>query len=361
MIMAMSPEPIDPKPSPKSGLIARDARVYGGETKDFVDWIRTTGPTSEQQVQPIVLSHRLSQASSLNLLGATGNMTPPNRVTSPPPQKSNMVAREADVRNETNDDLLDFLRDGPPGESGPPVTKSAFRAPVIKAAGKNSVLPKSAMVDSFKSNGPLPNSNKPLPNNNNNGAPTRTRRRPKDIYAIDSDSDEDDFMGISNRNPRSTGNEMENLQDFLRSTSPPVSNGFASGRNGSSQALNGPQANGVGRSNSITNAAASEPALLNGSLTNKKSNPALSAIGRISGNKRQEARAAGATKNFNGRGYHYSTNDMADFLRTSGPDAMNGAPRATAPVPFRAASPEVNGKGSKRGRAFWKRGVEAGA
>jgi hypothetical protein len=360
MIMAMSPEPIEPKTTtPKSGLIARDARVYGGETKDFVDWIRTTGPTSEQQVQPIVLSHRLSQASSLNLLAASANPSTNNRGISPKPQKSNMIAREADVRSETNDDLLDFLRTGPAEDSGPSVSKVAAKAPVARGIGKNFLPSKPTANDSFRSDSPVVNTNKPLPST---GAPTRTRRRPKDIYAIDSDSeDEDDFMGLSNRNPKTSGNEMENLQDFLRSTSPPVSNSFASGRNGSTQALNDIQGNGVGRSNSITNAAASEPASINGSLTNRRSNPTLSTIGRIGGNKRQEARAAGATKNFNGRGYHYSTNDMADFLRTSGPDAMNGAPKVTSPAPFRPASPEVDRKGSKKGRAFWRRGVEAGA
>src|ERR1019366_8075446 len=82
---------------------ARDARVYAGDTKDFVDWIRTTGPTSEQQVQPIVLSpsHRWSQPNSISSARS----------------KSTMVAREPDVRGNTSGELIDFIRRGPPQQS----------------------------------------------------------------------------------------------------------------------------------------------------------------------------------------------------------------------------------------------------
>ena len=45
-----------------------------------------------------------------------------------------------------------------------------------------------------------------------------------------------------------------------------------------------------------------------------------------------EARAAGATRNgFGGNGFYYSTNDMADFLRSSGP-VENTAPTQQPPL-----------------------------
>jgi hypothetical protein len=83
---------------------------------------------------------------------------------------------------------------------------------------------------------------------------------------------------------------------------------------------------------------------------------------------KMEARTAGATKGFNGHGYYYSTNDMADFLRSSGPDAQNGSAPGPRRTPSHVSGTSIGGspmdvdrQGSKRVRAFWKRGVEAGA
>jgi hypothetical protein len=77
-----------------------------------------------------------------------------------------------------------------------------------------------------------------------------------------------------------------------------------------------------------------------------------------------EARTAGATKGFNGHGYYYSTNDMADFLRSSGPNGNKSSPQADRNGYGGNVDPssiDVERQGSKRTRAIWKRGVEAGA
>ena len=56
-----------------------------------------------------------------------------------------------------------------------------------------------------------------------------------------------------------------------------------------------------------------------------------------------EARAAGATRNgFGGNGFYYSTNDMADFLRSSGP-VENMAPSSAQQQP-----PPLQKKPSRR-------------
>jgi hypothetical protein len=357
--------------------MARDPRVYGGETKDFVDWIRTTGPTSVQQVQPIVLTNRWSQPNSLNGVKS----------------KSNLVPREADVRDNTTDDLMDFIRSGPPQEANgdrriPPTVapvrstmNGANPAPTVNGTPQHSLLSRPSVTDSFTSSGPLLNKNKPLPQTSgrNQGPPnppTRTRRRPKDPYAIDDSDDEDEFTALPDRSNFSrTGNDTENLQDFLRSTSPPATNGPAALRsqaNGSAapQPLvsraptNGiigrqaPPIRGPGAANPAANGAV--PA----SLSNHTSHPQLNGAPSSRRINRPEARAAGATKEFNGHGYYYSTNDMADFLRSSGPDSLNGSSlnRNQGSVASKASvDVERTPSGSKRGKPFWKRSVVAGA
>jgi hypothetical protein len=362
-ISALSPEPAEPRQR-KSGLMARDARVYGGETKDFVDWIRTTGPTSEQQVQPIILSHRLSNPNSLNSFKA----------------KSNLVPRDADVRSNTSGDLIDFIRRGPPTaangvESRAPKKVNNYRSTMdsddignlANGVGGHSLASRPSETDSFNSGTPLLGKNKPLPPSvgsntlapPSNG-PARTRRRPRDPYAIESD-DEDEFTALPDRtNFSKGGTQVENMQEFLRSSSPSVLHGNSQSNDSNSR--NG--ANGVARSQSERNRA-TQAGGMNGnaptSASNRSSQPAMSISSRFLS--KREARPAGATKTFNGHGYYYSTNDMADFLRTSGPDAPTNNANRTSLTGGSVGntSLEVDRQGSKRGLAFWKRGVEAGA
>jgi hypothetical protein len=373
-ISALSPEPIESSQR-KSGLLARHPRVVGNDTKDFADWIRTTGPTSEQQVQPIVLSNRWSQPNSISSARS----------------RATMVPREAGVRDNNTDDLIDFLRGGPSDE--PSVERQAPRAVValrstkdsedigamVNGGAPHSLLSRPSVTDSFNSNAPLLNKNKPLPSNQGNallppgGGPTRTRRRAKDPYAIDSD-DEDEFTALPDRSNFKPSNQTENLQDFLRSTSPSAApNSYSSQANGSvpSQMSYRANANNVARNQpGSERARPGEAPVQNGtaSLANRTPSAALSSAARMSAAKRMEARTAGATKGFNGHGYYYSTNDMADFLRTSGPDASSGPPTASRRTSTHGngsnvgSGPiDVDRQSSKRGRAFWKRSVEAGA
>jgi hypothetical protein len=361
-ISALSPEPAELRQR-KFGLMARDARVYGGETKDFVDWIRTTGPTSEQQVQPIILSHRLSNPNSLNSFKA----------------KSNLVPREADTRTNTSGDLLDFIQQGPPRANGvdhrAPKKVTNYRSTMdsddignlANGVGGHSLASRPLETDSFNSGTPLLNKNKPLPPSVGGNTlapplkgPTRTRRRPKDPYAIESD-DEDEFTALPDRtNFSKPGSQVENMQEFLRSSSPSVLHGNSH----SNDRQSGNGVNSVARSQSERNRpaqAAGVNSSPNTSAANRSSQPTMSASSRFVS--KREARPAGATKTFNGHGYYYSTNDMADFLRSSGPEAPTSNPNRASlnGGSVGGTSLEVDRKGSKRGRAFWKRGVEAGA
>jgi hypothetical protein len=70
-----------------------------------------------------------------------------------------------------------------------------------------------------------------------------------------------------------------------------------------------------------------------------------------------EARAAGATRNgFGGNGFHYSTNDMADFLKSSGP-VENMAPTQQPQLQKKPSKRSVGSKRSIGSRSLsWLRG-----
>jgi hypothetical protein len=232
-----------------------------------------------------------------------------------------------------------------------------------------------SIIDSMNSTAPLLRTDKALPTQPVSRGPittltapqpqiTRKQRRVKDPYAIDSD-DEDDFAMPGGRNNLPSIGATENLQDFLRTTGPPVANGHAARPNGTrngppngsaSQPLNSRAPmngnNARGRSNTADSSNDTPaPAVQPASLSNRPSAPTVGVA-----MKKFQARPAGATRaGFGGRGYHYSTNDMADFLRSSGPTALNGDRAEATPSPDLTLSK----KGSFRGKKFWQRRTEA--
>jgi hypothetical protein len=366
-ISALSPEPTEPRQR-RSGLMARDARISGGDIKDFVDFVRSTGPSSEPQVVPLVLPNR---NGSLN--GSRQGF------------QSNMTPREADVGATNNSDLIDFIRNGPSPTSGNANRSSLTGASVrnskesvghhIGVSGlghMSSVSGRPSVNGSGSSGTPLATNDKSLPPHPSKRAPgytsnaprpqpTRKQRRVKDPYAIDSD-DEDDFATAlpSQRELGSLGG-TENMREFLRSTSPARANGHPTGhgaRAPQNNAMGQSAVNGAavprGRSNtgSSVHSAPSPPqaksAVEPSPLSNRNSHPTLATGLKM----RLEARSAGATRaGFGGRGYHYSTNDMADFIRTSAPpdkpvNRLIGAPSPDIPL---------TKKSSGRGLKFWQR------
>ncbi|EME46211.1 hypothetical protein DOTSEDRAFT_51751 [Dothistroma septosporum NZE10] len=114
----------------RSGLMAREPQIVTESTRDFADFIRSTGPSKEQEVLPI-LNNR-STTSIHSLLNASRSSSPGaasarslNRSTfskdSAPPVpaiptkgKSHMQARGATTNADgSTSELIDFIRSGP--------------------------------------------------------------------------------------------------------------------------------------------------------------------------------------------------------------------------------------------------------
>ncbi|TLD24666.1 60S ribosomal protein [Venturia nashicola] len=307
--LASRPEPMNTN-TRKSGFLPREPRVMTDDTRDFADFMRSTKPTTEPVLVPLVRS-----PSDSKLL----NKVQPLRAFS----RQKLVAREPDVKGGESADLIDFIREGPPsvhstGEHRIPRTTAPFRSTAdsdhLNALGSSvqtGTTPAAAPTSALSQNGQtgLQSSGSGMP------PIARKTRRVKDPYAIDSD-DEDDYL-TSLPSSRPPQQEEESLADFLRNTEPPRAPAQAPVVSRSQGNVKS-NAGGPVRSSSTTNSAAPS---------------------RLSKMKFQ-ARPAGATKSgFGGKGFHYSTNDMADFLRSSGP------------VEAYAVAPEVplTKKPSKRG------------
>ncbi|MCJ1357005.1 MAG: hypothetical protein MMC33_007001 [Icmadophila ericetorum] len=260
-------------PSIKQGdrPIAREPTVESGSTRDFADFIRSTGPEQTKSLpkipppRPTTGSRPASAISgSTTTASNTGPRTvgkgrtgiiPVSAVKAKTLKKNNRLqARDATInRNDETSDLIDFIRQGPPAERNEgnhriPRTVAPFRSTMdsdeIQALGQgrtrdtNSVA--STMDSSFqnKSLHSSINSRTGLLESNRNTSrisksssfekkrpsavddtpmPKRKQRRVRDPYAIDTDSEEDDD---AMNTPRARENKEESLLDFLNSTPP---------------------------------------------------------------------------------------------------------------------------------------------
>jgi hypothetical protein len=298
---------------------------------------------------------------------------------------SNMTPREADVGSSNNSDLIDFIRKGPntttaDGNRAPqtlaPVRTSkesvGRHAGVSGLAHMSSVSGRTLVNGSGSSSAALTTNDKSLPPhpsrrgpsqvlNAPRAQPNRKQRRVKDPYAIDSD-DEDDFAtALPRQRELGSFGGTENMQEFLRSTSPARANGHTATHGGRAQQNNSMGQSAVngaavprGRSNtgssvhSAPSPPQTKPAVEPSPLSNRNSHPTLATGLKM----RLEARSAGATRNgFGGRGYHYSTNDMADFIRTSEPETKSSNGIIGAPSPDVPLTKKSSGRGIK----FWQR------
>jgi hypothetical protein len=263
--------------------------VPGGDTKDFVDWIRTTGPNAGQQPPTVAAAvgsnKRWSQASTGSRPGA----------------KSNMVPRDPGVRGDSSADLADFIRSGPSGPSD--------ARPAPTTVDKNKPLP------------PRVGRRSPGPGA---GSMKKTRIRPKDPYAFDFLDDDDDMGDLRARGYTTA---LPNASSSAPTNVP------AGGTRTPHRTLSSSALNKLNAADSTSRSVSPGPGQQRSasSLSNRNSHPALSGgliqpPGSTMTRKiRLEARPAGATRGFGGHGYYYSTTDMADFLRTSGPGEMAGA------------------------------------
>ncbi|KAJ4295632.1 hypothetical protein N0V90_007645 [Kalmusia sp. IMI 367209] len=397
-VRSSGPTPSSSKTSMAKPL-AREPRIQGESMRDFADFIRSTGPApgDEKPVQRFALngaSAKPGNGSSSSIGGLGRKLS--TRQTSSHSHSSSLVGdgpsakprihmepRSPAGQRSGNDDLIDFIRQGPPnsnnGQPRIPRSVAPFRTTVDSdqfdrmlddggnvesaygsqvstvsrqsshtANSRTGLLPKQSVTQPAYSNTP-----QQLSGSMSNAEPqiTRTRRRIKDPYAIDSDDEDEDLLTALPNSSKPTQRE-ESMMDFLNSMDPPS--------NSQPQAfMLSPE----------TIAAAKARAAQNGTSGHSSSNgltssPRNGVPGRVGkpgpvpsaniastgtsnpsrGYKpRLQARAAATSDVRTGRS---ATNDLADFLRNSGPPEP--------PMPAPGAS--VRKEESKPSKAkFWRK------
>lgn len=264
-----------PPRSPGSGRsahsAARDARIEKETTRDFADFIRSTGP--EPELKP----KESKEGFFKSMNGSRTNLTDKSRPTSrqgqgmppkiPKPEpitvparnedkapsrsRSKLQARDPTVSSNDTNDLLDFIRQGPgnswnngtaqmPMSLAPPRTSTNSGEARNLGYGNPKDISRSSVASTLDSSAPTQSVNSTnsrtgllgsssKSNVNRNVAaqklpprfdepphpPKRRQRRVKDPYAIDTDS-EDEYIG-----GRQSRDNEESLMDFLRSVTPP--------------------------------------------------------------------------------------------------------------------------------------------
>jgi hypothetical protein len=363
--------------------------------RDFADFIRSTGPSpgQEKPVQPFVnmsgngvkstnaSNSSLGRKASTRQNGARGLDSPSAK------PRINMEPRSPAGLSSGNDDLIDFIRQGPPsasnGEPRIPRNVAPFRTTVdsdqfdqmlgghnnIESAygstastleskqstqtinSRTGLIPEPKVVQPAYSNTP-----QKLSGNMTSASPsepviTRTRRRVKDPYAIDlSDEDDDDddedddqltALPHSSHSPApaaapAPASRQESLMDFLNAADPP--------------STSAPQPFML---SDETIAKARAKARLNAS------NPSLasSGYGAVSSvasdaprayKPRLQARAPAVAPDIRSVS-KTPTSDLADFLRNSGP-----------PEPVVRNEGKGGKDGEEKKRRFWRRGKTYG-
>ncbi|KAM5433884.1 hypothetical protein MferCBS31731_006891 [Microsporum ferrugineum] len=257
-----------PSPPPKTKVTApqaRDARPDNASVRDFANFIRSTGPDHGLHPAAARLNTSVRAARSVPSSPATiGSLSPSmlappraSRESTPRANKPRLEARPAVfARDNKTSELIDFIREGPPDPHARRLQQKAvapfrdtmgsddFRSfsPTIRSehdtiTGENSipstqdgsmvaksvvsVNSRTALIDtSIRSSSRAHQSTRPSPTSNSqedgSAAPAKTRRRVKDPYAIDSDS-EDEYDDV----PDTAKPKQESLAEFLKNAPPP--------------------------------------------------------------------------------------------------------------------------------------------
>ncbi|KAF2276739.1 uncharacterized protein EI97DRAFT_450048 [Westerdykella ornata] len=383
--------PSTSKPTRKP--LAREPRIEAESMRDFADFIRSTGPSpgQERPVQPFVhvqntgtrspsgsspsifgrkMSTRQAPSSSKasSLMGGDGPSARP---------RVHMEPRSPAGQRTGNDDLIDFIRQGPPDDGQPRIPRSVapFRSTVdsdqfdrmldensnIESAYGGSQVSTMSKQSANSRTGLLPAANTVQPAYSNTAQKLtgsisspepqvqRTRRRVKDPYAIDlTDDEEDDLLTAL---PRPAQRKEESLMDFLNSTDPPPSNNpqpllLDKETLAAAKARAASAASNHSASASISSATASQTGSTRRAPSVQQSIISTSissdAPGVIPPRPRLQAKPAGAREAIVGRS---GTSDLADFLRNSGPPE----PRAPPVAEQRREQPK------KSNARFWRK------
>jgi hypothetical protein len=396
----------------RSSLVAREPRgTSRNSLREVLDFITENEPTNVEP--PFAANNRASRVPQGPKARNVGPKSPTAGVNDGLPEsqlskkgsisRARLQAREAFVpRDDTSSDLIDFIRQGPPSAPGEPRridrTVAPFRTTMDSdqmsgaAVGRNNSVNNTNAQDKHWSFSPSVNpsvgvatSHVPtglstgLMSNNdghpalssrgpnapaaNGGFPKKNRRKVRDPYAIDTDSEDEDYVAeeeeeeddfFPTAKPRGAKPE-ESLMDFLRSVPPPnqptTTSVFDDVPNSpQSQKSNGPglmnrvrstASNTVGRKNSASSATptsgkvASNAPQISSSIGDSSLFPE-NAFSSNNGSMRSQrsyvprnnapSRGSGTTSsggNYQARNTIRSdkshTNDLIDFLNNSGP------------------------------------------
>lgn len=415
----------------RSGLMAREPQVVTESTRDFADFIRSTGPAKDPEVLPIMTNrssasiHSMRSQSrpgsaggtsvrSMNRSSKQNGSVPPVPPVPAGRSRSNMQPRNATSAVDGSSELIDFIRSGPTfsdpqgDQRQHRISRSVapFRTTMdsdqltdwgerlanqseFKSSADASPSARSASRSSFKSSfrtssnsksallGGSSNANEPYHPAHSNQPPTlsstiprsvlpdgdepvRKRVRSKDPYAIDLFDDDDEPLTALPKNKP----QEESLMEFLRNSGPntptespgPANAAGASSRGtapafpprrSSNQGLKtfGADAVSMGRRGSGPNRDAAQQR----SPSVPRNGTTSIAVGPLT-KPRSQWEARGDPNGPNG------TLDLADFLRTSGPDANAASARQTSRVAPPPAKPERKKSGRLSFFAFFSRG-----
>ncbi|OCL00458.1 uncharacterized protein K441DRAFT_683796 [Cenococcum geophilum 1.58] len=385
----------------KSGLAAREPRIQTESMRDFADFIRSTGPRDDRgplPLQPFVTSATSvkpgAQTSPISGMGRkiTGKDAPGpssrsvNGTHDGPSTKvrPHMEPRSPAGPGNGNAELIDFIRQGPPnsldGQHRISRTVAPFRTTVdsdefnrmlddrspensqLESAYSSQISTNSKQSNRTSTNsrtGLLPQQNVVQPAYSNTPQylasnltvpepqVVRKRRRVKDPYAIDTDDEDEDLLTALPKSRR----QEESLIDFLRNVEPPLqndpkpllANGAHAAANSRSRMINGSS-----HASSSANGSSSAPLATRSALPSSSGNPAvisstITASAPKANKPKVQPRISGARD-----AYSPSTtdsNDLADFLRTSGPPEVRAPPANTA----------AKEEGKRTATRFWRR------
>jgi hypothetical protein len=219
---------------------------------DLADYARSTGPENEQQL-PRALSSRPGTSGSAKTAKSTSQTirtmpAPPVPTTRPSTVQSQgakslgghtrFQARDATVpRRSGTNDLIEFLREGPPpspgqlnghlpndnGRASAASTQNSSVAPrsIQESMNSSTALLASNRAQLKKLNGVYPSTPaaaRQTPQPQRDAMPARKQRRVRDPYAIDDSDDEQEEQPSASPARRT---QDESLIDFLRNTQPP--------------------------------------------------------------------------------------------------------------------------------------------
>lgn len=385
--------PISAPPSQKaspsrkvvSRPLAREPRIDAESTRDFADFIRSTGPQPGQDKPPqpfvnISGNAQPANGSSPSLGRATSiKQNGPRNLESPyPKSRINMEPRSPAGLSGGNNDLIDFIRQGPPnGNNQPRIPRnvapfrttvdsdqfdtmlgahgnveSAYGSTVSTLDSKQSqqtinsrtgLIPEPKVVQPAYSNTPqnlsgnMTSGNEPMV--------TKTRRRIKDPYAIDfsdeedddeEEEDEDQLTALPHTKPPPAP-KQESLMDFLNGNEPLV-NSQPQPFILSQSTIAAAKARANANSSPLST---QNPLLRNGSSLSGNTSMNITSNAPRAYKPRMQARTPSMDEP--PRGSRTGTSDLADFLRDSAP------PEPIKPSPMTARKDE-----EKKSRRFWR-------